>query len=151
MTLFIQKFSLFIVVIFLSSTCYLPSQNNSEPLCGTVTSSESLEFSNSLKPQIKKYDEQFQSLTSTCDKSSSKIVNSIPIKAHIIRNSNGNGGLRINDLNEALAELNDTYANAYLQFYLSEDINYIDNDNLNHFNKTREAALISSYYTPNVL
>src|SRR5690606_7342607 len=149
MTLFIQKFSLFIFAIFLSSTCYLPSQNNSERVCGTVTSSESLDFYNSLKPQIEKYEEQFHALTFS--KSNSKIVNSIPIKAHIIRNSNGNGGLRVNDLNEALSELNTVYANAYLQFYLSEEINYIDNDNLNHFNKSREAALISSYYTPGVL
>lgn len=151
MNLFIHKFSLIFFAIFLSSTCYLLSQNNSEPVCGTVTSSESLEFYNSLKPQIEKYEEQFHSLTSAFGKSNSKIVNSIPIKAHIIRNSNGNGGLRVNDLNEALSELNTVYANAYLQFYLSEEINYIDNDNLNHFNKTREAALISSYYTPGVL
>src|SRR5690606_38105765 len=48
-------------------------------------------------------------------------------------------------------ELNTTYANAYLQFYLSDEVNYIDNDHLNHFNKTREAALISSYYTSGVL
>ncbi len=151
MNLFTSKFGILILTIFLSSTCYILSQNNSEPVCGTVTSSESIEFYNSLKPQIKKYEAQFNALSSTYSKSNSKIVNSIPIKAHIIRNSNGNGGLGVNDLNLAINELNTTYADAYLEFYLSDGIDYIDNNNLCHFNKTRESALISSYYTPGVL
>jgi PKD repeat protein len=151
MNLFTSKFGIFLFAIFLSSTCHLSSQNISEPGCGTVTSSESIEYYNSLKPQLKKYEEQFNSLTSTFGKSNSRIVNSIPVRAHIIRSSNGNGGLGVSDLNEAIADLNAVYSNAYLEFYLSDDINYIDNDNLCHFNKTREAALVSSYYTPGVL
>ena len=151
MNLFPSKFGIFLFAIFLSSTCYVPAQNITEPSCGTITSPESLEYYNSLKPQLKKYEDQFNSLTSTFGKSNSRIVNSVPIQAHIIRNSNGNGGLRVSDLNEAIADLNALYSNAYLEFYLSDDVNYIDNDNLCHFNKTREAALISSYYTPNVL
>lgn len=151
MNLFILKCSQVTFAIILSVNCCLHAQNNSEPACGTVTSSESIEYYNSLKPEIKKYEEQYFSLNSNFGKSGSKIVNSIPIKAHIIRNSNGNGGLRVNDLNEAIEELNLIYANVFLEFYLSDGINYIDNDYLNHFNKIREAALISNYYTPGVL
>lgn len=151
MKLFTLKFGILILVIFISSTCYVSSQTSIEPECGNITSTESIEFYKSLKPQIKKYEEEFHSQTSSFGKSNSKVVNTIPIKAHIIRNSNGNGGLRVNDLNEALNELNSTFANTYLQFYLSDDINYIDNDHLKNFNKSRESALISSYYTPGVL
>jgi PKD repeat protein len=148
--LFTLKFGILFFAIFISSH-RLSSQTSPEPVCGTVTSTESLEYYNSLKPEIKKYEEQFHSLSSAFGKSSSKITNSIPIQAHIIRNSNGNGGLRISDLNAALSELNATYASAHLQFYLSNEINYINNDYLTNFNKSRESALISSYYTPGVL
>ena len=55
------------------------------------------------------------------------VVTSLPIKAHIIRNTNGSGGLSESQLNDAIATMNGYYANAGLEFFLCDGINYIDN------------------------
>jgi len=52
----------------------------------------------------------------------------IPIKAHIVRRSNGQGGIAVNDVVQGLSRANTDFAATPFEFYLS-GINYIDNDN----------------------
>lgn len=53
---------------------------------------------------------------------------SIPIKAHIVRKSDGTGGLATNVLNDAIANMNVKYATLKMSFYLCGGIHYIDSD-----------------------
>ncbi|MGE5942917.1 MAG: zinc-dependent metalloprotease [Flavobacteriales bacterium] len=78
-------------------------------------------------------------------------VEYIPIKAHIIRTSKGNYGLNVNDLYRTVENLNSIFKNVYIQFSLSADINYINDDVFYHFNKTDENELTKNNYTEGAL
>ena len=129
-------------IFFISITFHISAQNKSVSSCDTRFSAENQDYLKSLKPQIKKFEEQFSGLSSVSGKSTNKtLINSIPIKAHIIRTSIGIGVLCSSDLNNIIDNLNNTFADAYLEFYLSDDINYIDNDAFCHFNRENESSL----------
>lgn len=53
---------------------------------------------------------------------------SIPIKAHIVRKSDGTGGLSTSVLDAAIANMNVKYATLKMSFYLCGGIHYIDSD-----------------------
>ena len=151
MNLLISKSGILFFLIFLSSNTYLSSQNISEGNCGTVMSTESLELYNSLKPQLKAYEEQFNSVTSTFSKSKSKIISTIPVQVHIIRDSNGDGGLRVNELMQTIDNLNSVFKDIYIKFSVINTINYINNDSFYHLNKRDENQLTKNNYTEGAL
>ncbi|WP_162495543.1 zinc-dependent metalloprotease [Confluentibacter flavum] len=78
-------------------------------------------------------------------------VEHIPIKAHIIRTSQGSYGLDVDDLNQTIDNLNALFKDIYIQFSLSGNINYIDNDAFYHFNKSDESELTKNNYTEGAL
>jgi hypothetical protein len=142
----------------LSFCATISAQEINESDCGTVTSPESLNYINSFNAQIQTYEEEFRQLASKSGKSSSNkntsvpIINSIPVKAHIIRATDGSGGLSKSDLHAAIDNLNSIYANAYLEFFLCDGINYINNDDsYNHFEKNKESELTSGNFTQGVI
>ncbi len=136
------KSYLLFLSLFLSIIHYSFAQNESESFCGTETSPESLEYYNSLKPQIKKLEQEFiTKLSSKNNKSTAFIKNAIPVKAHVIRTSSGTGGLCNADINNAIANLNETFAGAYMEFFLCDGIDYINNDNFYRFKKDEESLL----------
>jgi hypothetical protein len=51
----------------------------------------------------------------------------IPIKAHIVRNTNGTGGLSLTVLNDAITTMNSQFAALNMSFTLCGPIHYIDN------------------------
>ena len=122
---------------------FLFSQQTTEPLCGTITQSQNVDYIKQIKPQIEKLEREFYQLKSQQARGTN-FVSSIPIKAHIIRASDGSGGLSESDLNDAISSLNSFYANAYLEFFLCEGINYIDDDNFYDFEASEEVALTSA-------
>lgn len=69
--------------LFLLVTFGLSGQNISEPECGTIITTESQQFWQDTKPTIQKFEKEFYQISSPQARAS--IVNSIPIKAHIIR------------------------------------------------------------------
>lgn len=84
----------------------------------------------------------------------------LPIKAHIIRRSDGTGGLSLADLNTGLVRLNQLYINSNIQFYLcGSSPNYINNTTYFSFDNSEESALCSTndvnnainVYFPNVI
>lgn len=144
MNILSPKLHLILFSIFLSITFYTTAQN-AEANCGTISTTQSLEYYNSINPQIKKYEEDFfLRNTKTSKGYSSKVVNSIPIKAHIIRHSDGSGGLSISELNNAITNLNSIYVDAYMEFFLCDGINYINEDALCDFKKGDEKTLIET-------
>ncbi len=66
---------------------------------------------------------------------------SIPLKAHIVRNSDGTGGLSESVLNNTISDLNTKYSPLDITFYLCEEINYIDNSNYYDFHSSEEDSL----------
>jgi PKD repeat protein len=143
------RFFLILFSVFLSVTFYLPAQNT-ELNCGTTTTRASLDYFNSIKPQVEKYEQEFMQRKSAKG-SSSKTINSIPIKAHIIRHSDGTGGLSVSKLNTAITTLNNIYAEADLEFFLCDGINYINEDLLCDFTKGDEKTLIETNYVNDLI
>ena len=96
-----------------------------DPLCGTVTTQADIDNIKAMLPQFKKYEQEFLNLKKS---NSNPIMTSIPIKAHIVRRTNGSDGLAESDLNDAITHMNTFYATAGMEFFLCDGINYIDND-----------------------
>ncbi|MGB5419474.1 T9SS type A sorting domain-containing protein [Algibacter sp.] len=127
------------------------SQDRNEVNCGNITSKKSIEFYNSIKPQLEKFEKQFYSGKSAKGIYSANIVNSIPVKIYVFRNSDGSGGLNTSDLNDAFSNLNSIYQNAYLDFFMCDGVEYIDDDNLCQLKKGDEAKFYESHYVPGLI
>lgn len=137
--------------LFLILISFSVKAQNEITSCGTITTEKSLNYFNSIKPQIKKYEQVFSQQKFAKNASKLKTINSIPVKAHIIRNSNGTGGLSISTLNNAIANLNTIYADAFMEFFLCDGINYINEDKLCHFKKGDEKTLIETNYAAGLI
>ncbi|WP_400078991.1 T9SS type A sorting domain-containing protein [Winogradskyella sp. R77965] len=110
--------------------------------CGFKYTSENQEYFNSIKNEVKALEEQF--LQQQTFSRNSTATNSIPIKAHIIRQSNGDGGLPLTDLEDAITELNSVFEVVGLSFFLCEGINYIDSDAFYDFQSVEENSLTNA-------
>lgn len=133
---------LFIFFTFSLFTVDLSAQHVTESECGTISTAESIQYWKDIKPTIKKYEKEYYSLIS--DGSRASIINSVPIKAHVIRKSDGTGGLSEVELNNVIANVNAFYANAYMEFFLCDGINYIDDDNYYDFKSSDDEAALTS-------
>ena len=71
-------------------------------------------------------------------------ISEIAIVAHVIRRSDGTGGLTETQLNDALDNVNDFYSNANMSFFFL-DINYIDEDKYFSFVTSDEAEMTAKY------
>jgi hypothetical protein len=147
-----KQFSVFLIFYFLLiRSIPLFSQENSDPICGTITTNKDLESFKNLTPVIKKYESIFLNSKSSQTKSNSITKNYVPIKAHVIRTSNGNGGISEQEINEAIKNINITFSEAYLEFFLCNDIDYIDNDDYYHFKTSQEKSLVEENNVSNVI
>ena len=152
MNLFNLKFSvLHLAILFLLTTPNLFSQSINEIGCATETSKETLEFYKSIRSELKKTESSFLSKSSSSKARHDIKFEEIPIKAHIIRNSNGDNGLSADALNQSIDDLNDIFKKAFIQFVLDEDINYIDDDGFCRFNKSDENELTKNNYAKGYL
>ena len=80
-------------------------------------------------------------------------VQYVPIKAHVLRRTDGTGGLSIADLNIALAQVNSYYINvgSGLQFYFCGSPNYINNTTLYDYDNTEESTLCNANDVTNAI
>lgn len=89
------------------------------------------------------------------ERSSSKMLaaatSNVAISAHILRQSDGTGGLSETDFNDALATLNGFYANANLNFFLLGEIHYIDDNQYFNFDSNDESVLGGSNDVENTI
>lgn len=145
--LFLTLFSIF----FFSVSFHLSAQNPSEVSCGNKTTSKSIEYINSIKTQINKYEREFSLLKSHSSKTNNNVINSIPLKITILRNSDGSDGINISDVKNAVSNLNLIYAEAFLEFFITDEINYIDDDQLVHIKKGSEKYLTEENNIPNLI
>ncbi len=140
MKIFTIRFNTLLFSTFFLFVFNISSQNKIEQVCGTIMTPESLAYLNEIKPKLKKYEQEFFKMYSDQNRSATTL-SSIPIKAHIIRTSAGTGGLSISDLNDAISNMNAFYTNAFMEFYLCDGINYIDDDNFYDFETSDEGSL----------
>lgn len=151
MKTFIHHLKIVFLSIFLSTPIYLQSQNNFNTYCDYETTNETLDYFNKLKPELKSYALQFLRSKASQNKSTSTKINYIPVKAHIIRTSSGFGGLENYKLNDAITNLNEIFVGASMEFFLCDDINYIDDDSFYQFRSSKEKSLVNDNYKKGVL
>ena len=142
-----KKFTFIIVLVFNSFILFAQQHNHSS--CGTEITPEAMQNFYKIKGEIEKLESEF--LAKSNARRASTLPTSIPIKAHIIRNTDGSGGLSESDLMDALDIVNNFYANAGLNFFLCEGINYIDNTNLYNFSSAEEVSMTSAHGVDNAV
>jgi len=80
------------------------------------------------------------------------VPNFYPLTIHIIRDNNGNTNLNLNNLLSEIDLMNDYYLPAGIQFFICQEINYIDNSNYYFFNQGLEETEIGNAYDiPNTI
>ncbi|MEW4925216.1 T9SS type A sorting domain-containing protein [Algibacter sp. 2305UL17-15] len=151
MNIFTYKANVLVSLLFLSMTHFGISQNETPTNCGQITSPQTLTFYNSIKSQLATYEQDFSNYKMKKGPVPANIINAVPIKAHIIRNSDGSGGLSTGSLNHAIDNLNLSFENAYLEFFLCDGIDYIDSDVFSDFRSGDEDALKETNYVPGVI
>ncbi len=150
MNILTYKNFLVLLSVLLSTVQFIFSQQHFEG-CGNLVSEEEISFYSSIEPQLKTIENRFLNTKAARGASTKQSINSIPVKAHVIRNSNGMGGLCESDINQAITELNNIFYNARLEFFVCDGINYINEDALCHFKKGDETSLIETHYVPGVI
>ncbi len=65
----------------------------------------------------------------------------IPLKVHVLRRSDGTGGISDADLNQTVVSANINYHAAFVQFYLCGEPDYINSDTYFNYNYDQEEAL----------
>jgi PKD repeat protein len=126
------------ILLFISMLFFSFMFAQDEP-CGTITTPESEAYFNRMKNQIEQLENEYMSRTAA--QRSSTALTSVPIKAHIIRLTDGSEGLTEQELTDALEIVNTFYANANLNFFLCEAINYIDDTSLYDFQNESQDAM----------
>ena len=142
---FFSQFTLFFVLFFIGiSSSY--SQNDE---CGFEFTEENQNYYNSIKEHIKQLETEF--LQNQLSGRSSTVVSSVPVKAHIIRQSDGTGGLTDMELNDAMATMNSIYINAGIEFFLCDGINYINSDDYYTYEQAEESLMTSVHNVNGVI
>ncbi len=113
--------------------------------CGTVVSPEQLAAFDAMQRDIDAFTEEF------LEKSGQMAMVTIPIKAHIIRRSNGTGGLSLSEWYAALDNLNTIYLEGNLHFEECGLPNIINSDTYFDFHGNQQSAIHTTYGIPNVL
>lgn len=113
--------------------------------CGTLPSREAIAAMDGVQRYIDEHARWFLSKTDTVP------VSIVPVKVHIIRRTNGTGGLSIAAWSNALATLNAFYADANLQFVECGPPNIIYDDLYFNMPQTLEHELHSEQGVLNVM
>lgn len=135
-------FSIVFVFVF---TNIIRAQTNE---CGFTYTPEAKRYFESIKSTIEILEKQFLQQSRA---KNSTVLSSIPIKAHIIRQTNGTGGLTSAELNDAISVMNSIYVDAGLEFYLCDGINFINSDTFYDFETAEESSLFTAHSVPNIM
>jgi len=130
-----MKFSLIVATTLISCINMLGQMSE----CGTVASPEQITHMNNYSSFM------FQSIASH------KQITSVPVVPHIIRRSDGTGGITATDVLKEIDSVNFFYANAGIQFFVCGNIEFIDDDQYYTFYSYDENSLGNSYDVPNVI
>ncbi|MBC6996155.1 hypothetical protein H9S92_18435, partial [Lewinella lacunae] len=118
------------------------------PGCGAVPSGRAIKVMDSLQSKVDAFTQWF---ASDAKLKSKQLMTVIPVRAHIIRQSNGSGGLSIAQWNTALANLNALYAPANIQFVECGAPNIIQSSTFYNFSSSQEASIYNAHGVEDVL
>lgn len=119
-----------------------------EKNCGTEFSEKYVTYLNKNKKKIETLEKQFILNKKT---KKSIVLNSIPVKIHIIRTSSGTGGILESNIKHALEIVNNNFKNAGLVFFICGKVNYINDSKFYNFESKDESELTSSNNIPNAI
>ena len=132
------------------SFCFVLIQYHSfSQQCGTVASPVDIERVKALRQKGIEKERQFIQNYHVGKRSSTTLY--VPVKAHIVRPSNGVGGLTVEELDEAIDTMNYFYANVGMEFFICDGINYIDSDTHYDFNNSNDASFTSTHNVANLI
>jgi hypothetical protein len=109
-----------------------------EPECGTLLTTEQSNYLSRTSLLRSNWTQQ-------------EAILNIPVQHHVIRQSNGNGGMNQLHLDDIMNTVNSYYSNSDIQFFNCDSINYIDNSNFYDFHKYYEDILCETYDVANVI
>lgn len=115
--------------------------------CGTIHTPEIVNALRDKLPELNKIETNF---LNNKQRFKAAIV-PVPVKIHIIKKSDGTGGLTETELNDAFDVLNGFYSNANIEFTICSDINYINNSNYYNFDFNQEGELTNAYSVSGVI
>ncbi len=121
------------------------SQTLDDANCGNLYSNKLSKLSIDKKDILNKYQQNFIQFKSSKTRTFKTEENKIPVKIHVVRDSNGKGGLDQDTIEYLITELNTTFKEAYISFYVFENIDYIHNNAINQFKKGNEGLLLDNY------
>ncbi|MCR9054015.1 MAG: GEVED domain-containing protein [Phaeodactylibacter xiamenensis] len=113
--------------------------------CGAEPTVSSIAIMDSLQKEVDAYVAQYFSGEVLAPQAS------VPVQVHIIRRTNGTGGLSISAWNNALNNLNSLYTGANLNFFECSPPNIINSNTYFDLNQSEEGALHSLHGVSNVL
>lgn len=113
----------------------------SDKSCGTEVDDRTIEF---IRTRLADAPSSFRSRTEQTEVR-------MGITAHVIRRSDGTGGLTENQLEAALDIVNNFYSNSNIEFFFFGDVNFIDDDQFFDYDSDQEDAVASSRDIPNTI
>ena len=122
-----------LLVFFIPLTIYSQTQE-----CGTVASPAQINLLN-------------QTRTARENWNRPEMIINLPVQHHIVRETNGTGGLDPNDIPTIMGIMNTYYANANISFFDCGTINYIDNSSYYNFDQSQESAVCGANDVANVI
>ncbi|MFC2175584.1 PKD domain-containing protein [Bacteroidota bacterium] len=114
--------------------------------CGTTLDSASLAKQLSLNADWQKIKANTRNM-----KQYGASTSLVPMQIHIIRASDGSGGISAVDAQAGFDKLNEYYINASIHFYQCSAINYIDSDTYYDYDRTEMDALDAAHSVANVV
>jgi len=123
-----------IILILLCSPIIGLGQYN----CGTIPTHQQIDYLNQTRNARQNWTQ-------------SKSVLFLPIQNHIVKKTDGSGGLNTSYLQVIIDTLNSYYTNSGIQFYSCGPTNIINNSNFYDFNSNDEWLLCGSNDEPNVI
>ncbi|MEQ8704075.1 MAG: GEVED domain-containing protein [Phaeodactylibacter sp.] len=132
--------------LFLLSLPPLLAQDTPDPApCGAIASPASIQLMDSLQKNYVSYAVAF------APGNSYSMMDMVPVQVHIIRRSDGTGGITEAEFNTGLDEVNDFFANANMEFFQCAPINFINSDTYFNFNTSEETSFWNTYGVEDVL
>ena len=138
--------SILITLFYLLTT--INSYSQETQYCATQTSDENIQFINDNIDLIRYYENEYYSLKET---KTSTALTSIPVKVHIVTNDDGSGGIDILDVIEELSEVNSYFQNSFVEFYVCDDVDYINSSSLYDFDSDTQQDLLFSNHQADIL
>jgi len=111
--------------------------NYAQITCGTQIDDATAQYLMSELDEVQHFIQQNSTLKNTA-------IYQLPIQIHIVRQSNGTGGMTAAQADQSITDLNTDFADAGIEFFQCAPINYIDSDTYYNFEQADEQGLTST-------